>query len=192
MGEIRGHLGGQGPEDEQPLVLPEAFAKHSAVTPSEDIARWLRRHYASGVTVVTARSDDGFFGVTVSAFGFISLDPLFVFVALGNESQTGDRIRESDVFGVSILTNHHRFLADRFADRAPQVDRRFAEVPHVISGTGVPLLAESIAWLDCRLENHMVVGDHGVYVGRAETVGHGTGDESDPLVYFESRYHRLT
>jgi flavin reductase (DIM6/NTAB) family NADH-FMN oxidoreductase RutF len=191
VGEIRGHLSGSGPEDEQPLVLPEEFAAHTGVAPSEDIARWLRRHYASGVTVVTAASSEQYFGVTVSAFSFISLDPLLVFVALGNESQTGEAVREAGAFGVSLLTNQHRFVADRFADRAPSVDRLFRDVPHLTATTGAPLLAESIAWLDCRLENHKECGDHGLYIGRAETVGHGTGDESDPLVYFESRYHRL-
>lgn len=179
------------PEDRQPVVLPPAFEAHREVTPDEDIARWLRRHYPSGVTVVATRSDEGFFGVTVSAFSYISLDPLLVFVALGNESQTGERIRKSLCFGVSLLTNRHRFLADRFAGRAPLVDRRFAEVSYVTAETGAPLLADSIAWLDCSLEASHPGGDHVVYFGRALAVGHGSGDETDPLIYFDSEYRRL-
>ncbi len=191
MGEISGHLSSGIPEDEQPVVLPPQFEEVRGVTPDEDVARWLRRHYPSGVSIVTAADPDGFSGVTVSAFSYVSLDPLLVLVALGNESQTGERIRSSRAFGVSMLTNRHRFLADRFAGRAPLVDRRFADVPHILCVTGAPLLAESIAWLDCRLEAIHSGGDHMIYIGAAVKVGHGNGDETDPLVYFDSAYRRL-
>ena len=191
MGEIAGRFGTHAPEDEQPVVLPHAFIEQVGVKPDEDIARWLRRHYASGVTVVTAASDEDYFGVTVSAFSYVSLSPLLVFVALGNESQTGEQIRKTGAFGVSMLTNGQRFLADRFAGRAPLVDRHFDDVPHLISETGSPLLAESICWLDCTLESHTPSGDHGIYLGRAVSVGHGSGDESDAMIYFESLYHSL-
>ena len=190
MGEISGRIGST-PEDQQPLVLPEAFQHHAGVAPSDDIARWLRRHYASGVTVVSAASDSDFYGVTVSAFTYLSLDPLLVLVALGKESQTGEYIRSSAAFGVSLLTNRHRFLADRFAGRAPLVDRHFGDVPHIIAPTGSPVLTESIAWLDCRLDSRTPNGDHNVYVGRVEAVGHGEGDEADPLVYYGSVYRSL-
>jgi flavin reductase (DIM6/NTAB) family NADH-FMN oxidoreductase RutF len=191
VGEIKGRLGSHAPEDDQPLALPFAFEQHRGVEPTEDIARWLRRHYASAVTVVTTTGDDEYFGVTVSAFTYISLDPLLVFAALGKQSQTGERILESGSFGVSMLTNRQRFLADRFAGRAPLVDRRFEDVPHLLAATGSPLLADSIAWLDCRLDRHWEGGDHHVYIGHAEAVGHGLGDESDPLIYYESVYHSL-
>lgn len=191
MSQIRGRLRGSTPEDEQPVVLPSGFERTTGVVPDEDVGRWLRRHYPSGVTIVTAGSEEEYFGVTVSAFSYVSLDPLLVFVSLGNESQTGERIRYHSHFGVSFLTNGHRFLADRFAGRAPTVDRRFADVPHLTAETGAPLLADSIAWLDCRLETHIQGGDHVVYIGRAAVVGHGTGDEGDPLLYFDSAYRRL-
>lgn len=191
VSKIAGRFGNSTPEDEQPLVLPVEFDQRSGIEPDEDVARWLRRHYPSGVAIVTSAGDGEYFGVTVSAFSYLSLDPLMICVALGNESQTGERIRGSRVFGVSMLTNRHRFLADRFAGRAPLVDRKFADVPHLIGATGAPLLADSIAWLDCRLELHHVVGDHTVYIGRAESVGHGTGDEMDPLLYFDSTYRRI-
>jgi flavin reductase (DIM6/NTAB) family NADH-FMN oxidoreductase RutF len=184
-------MGTSLPEDQQPVSLPAGFDLHVGVEPGEDVARWLRRHYPSGVAVVTAASHEGFNGVTVSAFSYLSLDPLLVLVALGNESQTGERIRESQAFAVSMLTNRHRFLADRFAGRAPLVDRRFGDVPHSLGPTGSPILSEAIAWIDCTLEQHLQAGDHTIYVGRAVLVGHGTGDESDPLLYFESTYRRV-
>lgn len=191
MGEIAGRLGKSTPEDEQPVVLPEQFRASTGIAPNEDIARWLRRHYPSGVSIVATSSAEGYFGVTVSAFSYVSLDPLLVFVALGNDSQTGDRMRDSEAFSVSMLTERHRFLADRFAGRAPLVDRYFEDVSHTTAVTGSPILADSIAWLDCRVEHILSGGDHTIYIGRAVAVGHGSGDELDPLLYFDSQYRKL-
>jgi flavin reductase (DIM6/NTAB) family NADH-FMN oxidoreductase RutF len=191
MSEIGGRLSAGTPEDQQPIKLPPEFEQHAGVRPDEDTARWLRRHLPSGVAVVTAVNDGIYYGVTVSAFSYVSLDPLLVFVALGNESQTSEQIQVTGTFGVSLLTNTHRFLADRFAGRAPAVDRRFADVPHVVAETGSPLLADCIAWLDCAVESHYTGGDHVIYIGGALSVGHGTGDETDPLIYFDSSYKRI-
>ena len=129
--------------------------------------------------------------MTVSAFSYISLDPLLISVALGNDSQTGEKILDNRHFGVSMLTNKHQYLADRFAGRAPLVDRRFADIPFVLASTGSPLLADAIAWLDCALETDLPAGDHRLYIGRAMAVGHGSGDETDPLLYYDSSYKRL-
>jgi 3-hydroxy-9,10-secoandrosta-1,3,5(10)-triene-9,17-dione monooxygenase reductase component len=191
MGEISGQFGTTTPEDEQPVVLPKQFGEGTGVAPNEDVARWLRRQYPSGVAVVTAVYNDDYLGVTVSAFTYVSLDPLLLLVALGNESQTGEQIRASGAFGVSMLTNKHRFLADRFAGRAPLVDRKFVDVPYLTATTGSPLLSDSIAWIDCRLESCYPGGDHHLYVGEAVATGHGTGDETDPLIYFDSSYRRV-
>ena len=136
-------------------------------------------------------SGDGYLGVTVSAFSYVSLEPLLLLVALGNESQTGEQIRANCYFGVSLLTNKHRFLADRFAGRAPLVDRKFIDVPYLTAATGAPLLKDSIAWIDCRLDSCYPRGDHRLYVGEALTTGHGSGDETDPLIYFDSSYRRV-
>lgn len=189
--EITGRAGVGMPEDQQPVFLPPEFREMQAVAPDEDTARWLRRQYASGVTVVTTALNGDLFGLTVSAFSYVSLDPLLVVLALGNESQTGERIRNSGVFGVSMLTYLQQFLADRFAGRAPLVDRHFDSVPYVTAITGSPLLTESIAWLDCRLHTHIDGGDHVLYVGEAVAVAEGTGSADDPLVYFNSTYRRL-
>jgi flavin reductase (DIM6/NTAB) family NADH-FMN oxidoreductase RutF len=187
--EISGRIG--VPEDQQPIVLPAAFEAKQAVAPDEDTARWLRRHYAAGVTVVTTIHDGDFYGLTVSAFSFVSLDPLLVFIALGSESQTGEHIRASGVFGVSLLTYLQQFLADRFAGRAPLVDRHFEGVPYTTAVTGSPLLTESIAWLDCELRQWYDGGDHIIYIGEAVAVAQGSGSAEDPLLYFDSRYRRL-
>ncbi len=187
----RAHAGVHMAEDQQPVVLPEAFESGVGIAPDEDSARWLRRHYASAVAVITSSGGDEFAGVTVSAFSFVSLDPLLVFVALGNESQTGEIIRSSGYFAVSMLTNRQQFLADRFAGRAPLVDRRFSDVPHVRGKTGMPLLTDAIYWLDCRVESLHPGGDHTIYIGEALSVGHGRGDETDPLIYFDSSYRQI-
>jgi len=125
--------------------------------------------------------------VTVSAFTAVSLNPPLVMVCLANESESKDWIAESGIFAVNILSDEQEFLSERFAARAPLVNAHFDGVPYHTSITGSPILADSLAWYDCRVEATHDGGDHVVFIGRVEAIG--LGDErQQPLLYFANRY----
>jgi flavin reductase (DIM6/NTAB) family NADH-FMN oxidoreductase RutF len=191
LSKITGHIESSVQEDERPVELPAGFDSADGVEPDVELARWLRRRLPAGVAVVTTSDPDQYFGVTVSAFSYVSLEPVLVYIALGIESQTGERIQAAGCFGISVLTNASRFTADRFAGRAPLADRHFADIPHVVARTGSPVLTESMYWLDCELVSSESCGDHIVYVGRVLASGRGAGSDDDPMLYFDSSYRRL-
>ena len=147
----------------------------------------MRGLFASGVTVVTTVQDGKLRGVTVSAFSSVSLNPPLVMVCLANESESKDWIAESGIFAVNILSDEQEFLSERFAARAPIVNARFDGVPYHTAITGSPILADSLAWYDCRVEAMHDGGDHTIFIGRVEAVGFGAEGKS-PLVYFANRY----
>ena len=159
--------------------------------PSEPLTdpamRRLRGMFASGVTVVTTVHEGKLRGVTVSAFSSVSLNPPLVLVCLANEAESREWIAESRVFAVNILADEQEFLAERFAARAPLVNARFDGVPYHTASTGSPILADSLAWYDCRVEAMHGGGDHVVFIGRVEALGFGAEGKS-PLVYFANRY----
>src|SRR5215472_1649980 len=67
-------------------------------------ALWaVARRFAAGVTVVTAAGDEGYMGITVSAFSLVSLDPPLVLVCINEFSPLLDAIRSSGAFAVTIL-----------------------------------------------------------------------------------------
>ena len=157
---------------------------------TDQALRKMRGLFASGVTVVTTVHEGKLRGVTVSAFSSLSLNPPLVLICLANESESKDWIAESGVFAVNILSDEQEFLSERFAARAPIVNVRFEGVPYHTAITGSPILAESLAWYDCRVEAMHDGGDHTIFIGRVEAAGFGAEGKS-PLVYFANRYQRL-
>src|SRR5262249_28092384 len=157
--------------------------------PAEPSMRDLRRRYAGGVCVVTARGERGFRGVTVTAFCVVSLDPPTVLVCLASDGEALAAIAASGTFAVSILSDAQEFLADQFAGRAPLVNRRFDGVRHRVTTAANPVLEDCLAGFDCAVSEGLPAGDHAVVVGQVREAGYGTG--SEPLLYFDGTYRSL-
>jgi 3-hydroxy-9,10-secoandrosta-1,3,5(10)-triene-9,17-dione monooxygenase reductase component len=154
---------------------------------TDQALRKMRGLFASGVTVVTTVHEGKLRGVTVSAFAAVSLNPPLVLVCIANESESRERVADSGIFAVNILSDEQEFLAERFAARAPIVNTRFDGVPYHTASTGSPILAESLAWYDCRVKALHDGGDHTIFIGRVEAVG-SRAEEKQPLLYFANRY----
>ena len=157
---------------------------------TDQALRKMRGLFASGVTVVTTVHESQLRGVTVSAFASVSLDPPLILICIANESESREWIAESSMFAVNILSEEQEFLSERFAARAPTVNARFDGVPYHTAITGSPILADSLAWYDCRVEATHDGGDHTIFIGRIEASGFGA-EEKRPLVYFANRYVRV-
>src|SRR5688572_19887183 len=71
--------------------------------------------FASGVTVVTVRSDGVDHGSTASAISSLCLDPPMLIVCLNRTSRTGRAIRRAGAFAVNILEEGQGHYAERFA-----------------------------------------------------------------------------
>jgi flavin reductase (DIM6/NTAB) family NADH-FMN oxidoreductase RutF len=154
---------------------------------SRDALKDVYARWATGVTVVTARAGDRVHGMTVSAFTGISLEPPLVLVCIDRTSSTQPVIAEGGVFAVNILTREQEPLARRFASDGAE-DRRFLDLEFETGETGAPLIAGSVASLDCRLETAHEAGDHIIYVG--EVVGLKLSD-GDPLLFYNRGYRGL-
>ena len=131
---------------------------------------------------------DGRFGMTVSAFSSVSLSPPLVLVCLANPAATHEALRKAGVFAVNILAQGQADLAMKFAARGPMADR-FQGVA-LESGTGnLPLLAEAVVAMECRVVAAHPGGDHTIVVGAVERVVSGQGH--DGLVYGKRAFRAL-
>jgi flavin reductase (DIM6/NTAB) family NADH-FMN oxidoreductase RutF len=148
------------------------------------------RRFAAGVTVVTTAADEGYLGITVSAFSLVSLEPPLVLVCINEFSQLLDAIQSSGAFAATILSSRQELLAEMFASRAPRPDSAFSSIPHRALLTGAPVLDGGLAWLDCRLQQAIPAGDHTIFLGTVVAAGVAAGQD-DPLIYFGSQYWRL-
>ena len=166
---------------------PQPSESRVAITDAN--LRKMRGLFASGVTAVTTALDGRLRGVTVSAFTSVSLDPPLVLIALANETTLRDMLAESGIFAVNLLSDDQEFLSERFAARAPIVNEEFEGVPYSVAVTGAPILQQSLAWYDCRVEAAHPDGDHTLFVGRVEAMGFS--ENREPLIYYANRYRRL-
>ena len=146
------------------------------------LARW-----ATGVTIVTARAGDHIHGMTVTAFTEVSLDPPLVLVCADKTSNTHPVIAEGGVFAVNVLARDQEALSQRFASKEDE-DRRFEGLAYETATTGAPILAGTVAALDCRVVNALDAGDHVIYVGRVEALRHSEGE---PLLHYAGAYRSL-
>jgi flavin reductase (DIM6/NTAB) family NADH-FMN oxidoreductase RutF len=142
----------------------------------------------AGVVVVSTLDGDGYKGITASSLVSISLDPPLVLVGLEKNSATRVAILATRAFNVSVLSRSQEFIADRFAGRAPTVDRRWASLPHRLGGNGIPVLEGAAAWLECRLSATHPAGDHEIFVGEVTAAEVGDGD---PLILWDRQFWTL-
>ena len=142
--------------------------------------------FATGVTVATVMDSEGVpHGLTVSSFTSVSLDPPLVSICLGHAVSLISLFRASNYFGINILTEAQRSLSDHFARRGHD---RFEGVAWTPGETGVPLIYDVLAALECQVEQRIPVGDHDIFVGRlvASRVSEGA-----PLLHFAGGYRKL-
>lgn len=147
--------------------------------------------FATGVTVVSARTEDVLHGMTANAFSSLSLDPPLALVCVGHGAGLHDLLLEAKAFGVTVLAADQHHDSVWFASaRRPSGRDQFDDVPWWPAPvTGSPILERGIAWLDCRLREVHEGGDHSIFVG--EVVDLGLSRDADPLLYFRSAYRRL-
>ncbi|NEC46810.1 flavin reductase family protein [Streptomyces sp. SID8016] len=156
------------------------------VAPEE--SRRVLGHFASGVTVVTARDADGPAGFACQSFASLSLDPPLVSFMVARTSTTWPRIARAGAFCVNILGAEQGALCRGFAVSGAD---KFAGVGYADApATGSPLLDSVPAWIDCRVHAVHTGGDHLIVVGRVEALG--AAEEGEPLLFHRGAFGRFT
>lgn len=156
----------------------------------EEFRRAVSR-YATGVTVITTVADGVDHAMTANSFTSVSLEPLLVLFCVERDARFREAVLESGTWGVSILAATARRHAEWFATRGRPLIGQFANAPHHRGESGVILLDEALAWLECETQDVHRAGDHDIVVGRVQVL-HGLPDIQDPLVWWARAYGTTT
>jgi flavin reductase (DIM6/NTAB) family NADH-FMN oxidoreductase RutF/DNA-binding FadR family transcriptional regulator len=151
-----------------------------------DAFREVIGHFASGVTVITARHEGRDYGMTASAVSSLSLEPPMLLVCVNKATVTETAIAASGAFGVNILHEHQGQVAERFA--AGHDTQKFEGVEIARGELGSPLLADTLARLECRVDEQVTGGTHTVFLGEVE---HAEALPGAPLAYFRGSFGRI-
>ncbi len=142
--------------------------------------------FASGVTIVTARDDAGEdHGMTVSAFCSLSLQPPLVLLCVDHEASMHDLLLKHPRFGISILSSSQEAYSRRFA---ADESNRFDGIAYVRGDSGVVLLEEALAHLECAVREHHDAGDHTLFIAEVERA---EARQGRPLLYYRGGYAQL-
>ncbi len=141
--------------------------------------------FATGVTVVTTRSDKGPLGITANSFAALSLDPALVMWAPGKFSRRFAAFAEAPHFAIHVLGADQLPLAQHFA--ADGLDFNLPDV--TINAAGTPLLPGCLARFECAAHAVHPGGDHAIVVGKVTRVSlrHGPG-----LSFFSGQYGAIS
>ncbi len=149
--------------------------------------------FATGVTVVTTRSQGEVGGLTVNAFCSVSLNPPLVLVCIDNNSNTLPLFRASKLFAVNMLTDKQEDLSRGFATNNKERYENFYNASYHLAATGAPIIDDVLAFVDTRIVAEYPAGDHTIFLGQVEAMGtegkvvfvNDEGEEQSTLVDYD-------
>ncbi|MFO1244743.1 MAG: flavin reductase family protein [Ramlibacter sp.] len=141
--------------------------------------------FATGVTIVTARSASGeLVGLTANSFNSVSLEPPLVLWSLSRAAGSMAAFSAGSHYAINILAADQKALAERFALKGAD---RFAGVGFAEGAGGAPLLAGAAATFECFNRSRYEEGDHVIFVGEVERCAHREG--ASPLLFHGGKFY---
>ena len=156
--------------------------------PHEGNTRILRdafSRFVSGVTVVTAASNESPVGITANSFSSLSLDPPLVLWSPFKGSHRFPFFENAQHFAIHILSGDQEYLCHDFAKSLYGFDN--AEVS--FNAEDVPLLENCLARFECKKRAIYPGGDHVIVVGKVEKVQMRDGNA---LSFFAGKFRELS
>lgn len=136
--------------------------------------------FATGVTVITTSDGMENYGMTANAFMSVSLDPKLVTISIDNKANILDKIKLSNQFAVSFLSEEQQDISMHFAGQKEKEDSiDFDEIE------GIPAIKGSLASVVCDVDQAITIGDHTIFVGKVLDLKLSDGQ---PLTFFCGRY----
>jgi flavin reductase (DIM6/NTAB) family NADH-FMN oxidoreductase RutF len=153
-----------------------------------DAFRLAMRRVVGGVTVITTRHADQPWGMTVSAFTPVCMDPPTLLVCVNNRTVTASDISHNGLFAVNLLSQaqlHVSQLCAR-AGRDKYLTDHIVPPNELPDRVVMPVLRNSIVTFDCKAIEIRPVGSHLVVIATIEAVL--APEARAPLLYGEGRY----
>ena len=144
--------------------------------------------FASGVTVVTTQHEGRPYGLTISAFLSLSLQPPLILICVDSKTQMSSMLAQTGIFAVNVLSERQQWLSRGFSTRSVERYEHFCHAEYFAGPTGAPILVGCAAYIDCRLQTTYDGGDHTIFIGEVQALDYY---DVSPLLYFRGNYHTL-
>jgi flavin reductase (DIM6/NTAB) family NADH-FMN oxidoreductase RutF len=124
-----------------------------------------------GLYVLTAESAAGTAAATVNWVTQASFAPPLVAVGVKADSLAHAVIKQSNAFALNVLGKGQQAMAFTFFKPADRQGSTLSGEPFRAGTTGSPILANTPAFIECRLVATVEKGDHSIFVGEVVEAG---------------------
>ncbi len=140
---------------------------HVAIDPdaqraSPEFFKSAMRTLMGGVCVVTTRQGDNVIGVTVTATCSVSAEEPLILICLNRSGRIAAPIAEEGRFGLSVLSENQRSVAQYFARSGEACE------PHFVWDNDCPTIDGALARLVCVSQHQVHAGTHLILVALVE------------------------
>lgn len=163
--------------------------------PTEEDARagWWKTvlgEYPTGVTLITSLDESGEpVAMVVGTFSAVSQDPPMIGFMPNSDSTTYPTIAKRGRFVANVLGSAHEGLCRAFAKKSAD---RFEKGEWVVTETGIPRIADAVAWFDGTITQSHEAGDHTIVVASVNDFGVGDANAGLPLLFLRGGYGSFT
>ncbi|MFT4117609.1 flavin reductase family protein [Bradyrhizobium sp.] len=148
--------------------------------------RGLMRRLAGGVSIITAGRGGEISGMTVTSLTSLSASPPRLLVSVNRQASSFALIERYRAFGVNILGSDQQDVAGQFSNGRLKGAQRFEGIPWSAGSSGVPLLRNSLATVECQVEEIIERHSHGIIVGSLSSFE--LSPQLSGLVYWNGQY----
>jgi flavin reductase (DIM6/NTAB) family NADH-FMN oxidoreductase RutF len=135
----------------------------------------------SGLFVVTVRNGEQRGAFLASWIQQTSFQPPMITMAIAKDRPIGNWFSTQRLFGVHVLSDHHKKLLKHFANPPEDPAKVFNGLSSHPSLLGVPVLTESLSLLECTVTHTLCTGDHELVV--AEVVEAHEFEKGKPRIH---------
>jgi flavin reductase (DIM6/NTAB) family NADH-FMN oxidoreductase RutF len=140
--------------------------------------------YPTGVAIITTVGKDGKpVGLTVSSLSSVSINPLLISWCIDEGSSSLEAFEKANGFIVHILNGEQAELCKTFASKNAD---KFSNCDWEYSKSGLPIISDTLAVLECNTYKQVEAGDHTMLIGEVTDI-HRTSDK-DPMLYHRRKF----
>ena len=165
-------------------IKPTMDTAHQAAL-GHELRMAMRGTGTSVSAVTTAKADGSWRGATVNSLVSVSLSPPAILISLNSSSRIHATVLEVRRFAVSVFALQHAAIAAAFADPMRH-EERFTSGPWQAGATGMPILTDAVASLECEVDATLPYATHTIIVGKVAAVRRDPA--AAPLIYHDGHY----
>lgn len=142
----------------------------------------------SAVSVVTFKNNETAYGLTVSSFTCVSVNPATFLICVDKKHTTNRLLLQAGQFAIHVLHDGQEDLSNLFAFGKPE--DRFSSNEWITGENGSPILSDCICVMECTIKQMFDVESHSVIIGTV-TKSLLNNTFPKPLIYWNRNYRKI-